>query len=1014
MSRYQLLTKKAPVGIITCDLKGNINYLNDHVLVLLGSPGREASKKINLLDFYLLKNTQFSTKLKQCLKTGETKIFEMEYVSLWGEHFWSKVFITAIDEKEEITGAQIIIDEITDYKLMEKELETYKKRFGQALNFANAGLWEYDVINGSLYWSKECEAVFGLEEGEFEGTFDAFLKRIHPDDRDYVIKENQPIFNLQKDIQLKYEHRIIQKDGTTRWVKELAGVVDNDSGKKVIGFIMDITDRKKMEKELISTKGMYENIVKTQKEMICRFLPDTTLTYVNDAYCRNLAKNRKELLGKKFLSFIPEKRHDMILKHLEKLAENEAEITYQHKILSENGKNIWHEWTDYPIYDEEGNIKGFQSMGLDITERKEQEKEITFLANAMKNVSDSVMLTDDEFKIKYINQATEKLFGYNLDELKNKTPDIFNVEPSADKIQQELYDKISAGETYNGEYLNKRKDGSTFVCEFKITPIKNNQGEIYAYSGIQRDITEKKKQRKKLNFQLQFQKTLAEISRLLFEVNSANIDRKLNKALKKIAKFFNVDRSFIFQLSQTEKLMYYSHDWCAENIKSIKDDIKSMPVDNYPWWMKKISNDEIINIEDLSEMPAHAEAEKGFLKTYGIDSLIVIPMVIDNNLFGCFSFDYKIKKIKFSKENIRSLKIFTDVIKNAFAKHLNNQRIIELSFNDSLTGLYNRRFFEAELERLDTKRQLPISFIMADINGLKLINDSLGHEKGDQLLIKSAELLKEETRNEDIIARYGGDEFVILLTKTKNEIAQKIIDRIKAKTKETADDELTVSIALGTASKTKSSQNINSVLKKADDNMYQNKLLESRSTKSKIVKGLLNSLEVKSNETKEHTLRMKELAAKFAKRLGLSNLKLNRLSLLASLHDIGKITIDKEILNKADSLTNKEWEIMQSHPETGYKIASSSKEFFVIAEEIYAHHERWDGSGYPRKLKGKEIPYLARIISIIDAYDVMTNERPYSKAITKEKALAEIKKCAGSQFDPELAEEFTLMMQNNS
>ncbi|RQD73769.1 MAG: HD domain-containing protein, partial [Halanaerobium sp. MSAO_Bac5] len=137
-------------------------------------------------------------------------------------------------------------------------------------------------------------------------------------------------------------------------------------------------------------------------------------------------------------------------------------------------------------------------------------------------------------------------------------------------------------------------------------------------------------------------------------------------------------------------------------------------------------------------------------------------------------------------------------------------------------------------------------------------------------------------------------------------------------------------------------------------------------------------------------------------------------SLLSTLHDIGKTTIEEDLLKKADKLTEKEWKKIKKHSERGYNIANSSEEFALIAEEIYAHHERWDGSGYPRGLKRKEIPYLARIISIIDAYDVMTNERPYSKAITKEKALAEIKKCAGSQFDPELAEEFTLMMQNNS
>jgi diguanylate cyclase (GGDEF)-like protein/PAS domain S-box-containing protein len=343
-------------------------------------------------------------------------------------------------------------------------------------------------------------------------------------------------------------------------------------------------------------------------------------------------------------------------------------------------------------------------------------------------------------------------------------------------------------------------------------------------------------------------------------------------------------------------------------------------------------------------------------------------------------------------------------------KRIEEEKIRYLSFHDELTKLYNRRYFENEMKKLDTKRQLPISIIIADINGLKIINDSLGHEKGDQLLIKSANILKELIRDEDILARQGGDEFAILLPQTTQKEAEKIINRIKKKTIKTKADELPVSIALGTASKTKPSQNINSIFKKADDNMYQNKLSESKSTKSKIVKSLLNTLESKSDETKEHAVRMTKLAIEFGKRLELSNSQLHRLSLLATLHDIGKTTIPEDILKKPDRLTDREWEIIKEHPGRGYKIANSSEEFALVAEEIYSHHERWDSTGYPRKLKEKEIPYLSRIISIIDAYDVMTNGRPYKNAISKKEAAAEIKSCAGSQFDPNLANVFIEMV----
>ncbi len=333
-----------------------------------------------------------------------------------------------------------------------------------------------------------------------------------------------------------------------------------------------------------------------------------------------------------------------------------------------------------------------------------------------------------------------------------------------------------------------------------------------------------------------------------------------------------------------------------------------------------------------------------------------------------------------------------------------------LLYRDHLTNLYNRRFMEEEINRLDTKRQLPISFIMCDLNGLKLINDSMGHEKGDELLSKTADILKKVVRDEDILARYGGDEFAILLPQTDENAAQKVVERIKKKCRKTQQDNLIVSLGVGTATKNSQEEDIFKVLKKADDKMYQNKLMNSESRKHEVVSGLINALGAKSDETKEHTKRMTALAQHLGNSIGITLNQSNKLSLLATLHDIGKISIPEEILTKPGKPTEKEWEEIMKHPENGYKIAYSSGEFAVVAEEVLSHHERWDGNGYPRGLKGEEIPLLARIISIVDAYDVMINERPYSPAMSREEALQEIKDCAGSQFDPELAARFIKIM----
>ncbi len=680
-----------------------------------------------------------------------------------------------------------------------------------------------------------------------------------------------------------------------------------------------------------------------------------------------------------------------------------TEIRMRHKDgswiwMNDRGKVI--NWTE--------NNQPLKMVGihLDITERKKREKKLRVLAEAMTNISDSVIITDSDFKIQYINKAAERLFGYSLKEIKGKTPAIFNAKDLQYEIQRKINAEISKGEICERVMLNKRRDGSTFICEFKITPIADSSGEIYAYTGIQRDITEKKRQKERLELQLKFQKTLAQISSNLLEINSANIDRKINMSLKEIGTFFDIDRSYIFQFSKEKQIMSNTHEWCNNGIKPEKEKLQNLSSDKFPWWMNKLSRNEYINIEDVDKLVKEAESEQEILKEQGIKSAFVMPMLVENELFGFFGFDSVKNKKVYSKDDIRLLKIFTDIISNAFSKYFNEKRIRNLTYKDSLTGLYNRRFFEEEMQRLDTKRQLPISIIIADINGLKIINDSMGHKKGDQLLKKAAGILKESTRQEDILARQGGDEFVLLLPNTEKTGAKTIIKRIRDRTKKTENDALTVSVALGYATKDKINQDINEILKKADNKMYSNKLTESRSTKSKIVKEILNTLESKSNQTKNYVEKMKKFSTAFAEKLDLSNSELNRLLLLTDLHNIGKVTIPEEILKKSGELTAEEWEIIKEHPERGYKIANSSEEFAIVAEEIYAHHEKWDGSGYPRQLKEKDIPYLARIIAIIDSYHVMISGRPYKKAMSKEKAVEELKKCSGIQFDPELVQEF--------
>ena len=332
-----------------------------------------------------------------------------------------------------------------------------------------------------------------------------------------------------------------------------------------------------------------------------------------------------------------------------------------------------------------------------------------------------------------------------------------------------------------------------------------------------------------------------------------------------------------------------------------------------------------------------------------------------------------------------------------------------MSRHDQLTGLKNRSYFETELQQMDRQENYPLGIIIGDVNGLKLINDAFGHASGDLLLKEAAAIISDTCPKDSLVARIGGDEFAIVLPGSCEDEIIQLIKAIRENCSKVSSLAVPLSIAFGFALKTEAGSGINSIIKQADEHMYKMKMLESRSIRSALIITLQKALEERNIETLEHMERTRQLAVSLGKKIGLPDYLLNDLSLLAILHDIGKLGIPDEILLKPGPLNAEEWKIMKTHCDKGFHIASSIPEMISIAEAILHHHEHWDGKGYPYGLQGEDIPLLSRMISIVDAFDVMTHDRPYHHAITPDEALEEIRSCAGSQFDPELAEVFIKM-----
>lgn len=333
-------------------------------------------------------------------------------------------------------------------------------------------------------------------------------------------------------------------------------------------------------------------------------------------------------------------------------------------------------------------------------------------------------------------------------------------------------------------------------------------------------------------------------------------------------------------------------------------------------------------------------------------------------------------------------------------------RMKYLSYHDQLTGLYNRRFFEEELDRLDVEENLPFTLIMADVNGLKLVNDSFGHNVGDELLKTVVEVMTKGCGNNRTIARLAGDEFVIMLPKTDADEVEQLIQNMKDLASKEKVGSVEISISFGYEVKRIMEEKISEVLKKAEDYMYKKKLFESPSMRGKTINAIITALHEKNKREEQHSHRVSKLCESMGRALDLSEDKIKELRTVGLLHDIGKIAIEESILNKAGKLTEEEWKTIKRHPEIGYRILSTVNDMSEMAEYVLAHHEKWNGTGYPKGLRCDGIPLQSRIITIADAYDAMVSERSYRNPLTEEAALQELKINSGIQFDAELVKIF--------
>jgi len=582
----------------------------------------------------------------------------------------------------------------------------------------------------------------------------------------------------------------------------------------------------------------------------------------------------------------------------------------------------------------------------------------------MEYSTDSIYFKDLKSRFVLINKALVKRFGMkNSDEAVGKTDVDFFTEEHAreayDIEQNIIKTGIPAIDIEEKETWHEK--GDRWVSTIKM-PFYDKNGKILGTFGISRDITDRKMTENKLKEEMSFMNTLMEkIPDSIYFKDLKSRFILINKAEAEKFGIKDPDEA----VGKTD-FDFFSEEHAKQAFEDEQKVIKTgKPIVNFE--EKETYGDREDRYITTTKMPFYDEKGK---------------------IIGTFGISKDITDRKKAEEKIEYL-----------------------SFHDGLTGLYNRAYFDEELNRLDTERQLPVSIVMGDVNGLKLINDVYGHSRGDVLLRKIADILKESFRKEDITSRWGGDEFISILPKTSVKDAESIIKRIKELCEEKSTTEMPLSISLGASIKKSSSENIGDILKEAEDNMYKSKIVESVTAQESLLQSLRVILKKGDYRTETRIKKMDDYAVLIGKRLNLSSIKLEELKLFMNFQNIGKLALADEIMAKKGRLTAEEWKIVKEIPEVGYRIAESSTKLKPIAESILSHHEWYNGQGYPRGIKGEEIPVLSRISLLVTSYDAMTSDRPYRNKMTSSEAKKEIKKYSGVQFDPKVVDAFFELLE---
>ncbi|HEY8490854.1 MAG TPA: diguanylate cyclase [Dehalococcoidia bacterium] len=666
----------------------------------------------------------------------------------------------------------------------------------------------------------------------------------------------------------------------------------------------------------------------------------------------------------------------------------------------------------------------------------------------VEDVHEVIFVLDRSGTFTFVGGRVQRILGYRPEELVGRHF-LSVVAPHHHQAALQRYlEEVQAPHSHTDEpevhYDVIRKDGSVVSLEIGFSIRVDEADNLVEIYGVARDVTERMRLLHKA--ELERRRTRAALRKerreraraeaLLEVVTAASSTLSLTRVLVQIC-------DAVARLSVADRCSIFLYDPEAKNYRPLM----SRGIEDPDLW-DRFQHAPGADMQEAKSFRVALETRRPYLEphvpgsdavspfwaeTFRLKSLAVYPMVVRNHVVGMMTVDAFTRFVKFPREEVKTLM----AIARQAAVIIDNARLFERvqqqAQTDFLTGLPNHRHMQDLFERtLRASEQAgtPFCVVMADIDNFKLFNDVHGHPAGDEVLRQVSAVIRQCLRPGDVVGCYGGDEFLFLLPGADRDQGDRIMARLARQVAKTPitlpgrDGQILVRISWGAAAYPADSTQRRSLISLADAALMARKarlrerergqgrrgwprnLTELYPDRLRLAEDLLEIIDGKDGYTCTHSRHHASLCLVLADELGLPDRERYALWLGGLLHDVGKIGVPDDLLRKAGPLTPEEWDVVRRHTVMGENIVRGLFGLEEVAAAVGSHHERYDGTGYPRGLRGEQIPRLARMLAVVDAYSAMIHDRPYRRALHRDEAIAELRRHAGTQFDPLMVRAF--------